>query len=271
MDQTSKLTKALFNNTKNPRLAWHLFKRILSSYSPSSSPCYIRSMPIIVRILIGAQMHREIDELPQLVLVSQHLDVALTSLTSFVQTLASLGHLDKAVLHFKSLRTRFPAMPPSVYLYNVIIQSSLKGNRPDFVKWLYSDMIAAGVKPETYTFNLLIQSFCDSGRLDDARDLFDKMSEKGCQPNEFSIGILVRGFCKAGFTVQGFELLNQTRNGHPSPNRVVYNTLVSSFCQEDRIDEAEKLVERMRDQGLFPDDVTFNSRISALCAEWAKF
>ena len=41
-------------------------------------------MPIIVRILIGAKMHREIDELPQLVLVSQHLDVVLSNVVDVI-------------------------------------------------------------------------------------------------------------------------------------------------------------------------------------------
>ncbi|KAG7975665.1 hypothetical protein I3843_06G110300 [Carya illinoinensis] len=263
MEQTSgsKLTKALLKNTNNPKLAWHLFKRILSS--PSFSNHCLRSIPVIARILIREQMHREIYSLPEL-LESQPVETSHPCLLSLVRVLAKSGLVDEAVSQFKSLRTRFPEKPPPISLYNLLLQSSLKGDRADFVSWLYRDMIVAGINPETYTFNLLICALCDLGLIEVAREVFDRMSEKGCQPNEFTAGILVRGYCRTGLATQGLELLNKLRNYNVFPNRVVYNTLISSFCREGRTDEAEKLVEKMRKDGILPDVVTFNSRISAL-------
>ncbi|TQD95046.1 hypothetical protein C1H46_019314 [Malus baccata] len=268
MDPTASLAKALFKNTNNPKLAWHLFKRIISSptSSSSSSDLPLRSLPVIARILINSKMHREIDSLLQLLLFSQPVETLRPCLVSLVRILAKSNLPDKAVAHFKSLRSRFPDKPPSVYLYNLLLESSLRENNVDFVLWLYKDMIFAGIKPETYTFNLLIWALCESDRLDDAREVFDKMRDKGCQPNEYSVGILVRGYCRAGLAGRGLEVLDEVRSCNVFPNKVVYNTLISSFCKQGRTNEAEKLVERMREDGLFPDAITFNSRISALCS-----
>ncbi|KAM1243728.1 hypothetical protein ACFX15_034576 [Malus domestica] len=174
MDPTTSLTKALFNNAHNPKLAWHLFKRILSSPSSDLRLC---SLPVIARILIDSKMHREIDSLHQLLLHSQPLETLRPCLPSLMLILAKLNLPNKAVAHFKSLRSRFPDEPPSVYLYNLLLESSLTENYVDFVLWLL---------------------------LYDAREVFDKMRGKGCLPNEYSVGILVRGYYRAGLAGRGF-------------------------------------------------------------------
>ncbi|KAF8406706.1 hypothetical protein HHK36_008798 [Tetracentron sinense] len=261
--QTQNLAKALIKNANNPSLSWLLFNRILSS--PSSSVYCFQSIPAISRILVRAKMLPEIDQLHQLLLL-QPLETSHLSLIALVKILAKSGLLDKALSQFQSLRSQFPKKPPPVSLYNLLLQSSLRENRLEFISVLYKDMLVAGISPETYTLNLLISSLCDSGRLEDAKKIFDKMPEKGCQPNEFSFGILVRGYCRAGIGLRALELLNEMRTFGCSPNRVIYNTLISSFCRDGRVDEAERLVEKMREDGLFPDVVTFNSRISALCS-----
>ncbi|GAV60133.1 Glyco_transf_8 domain-containing protein/PPR domain-containing protein/PPR_1 domain-containing protein/PPR_2 domain-containing protein, partial [Cephalotus follicularis] len=258
---TTKLTKALLKNTTNPKLAWQLFKRILSSPTTHSP----HSITTISHILVRAQMYSEIDILHQLLVALKPHQTSHSSLISLVRVLAQSGLVDKAFSQFKTVRTEFPQNPPSIYLYNVLLQSFIRESRVDYVLWLYKDMVVACVSPETYTFNLLISALCDLGWLEDARGLFDKMSDKGCKPNEYSLGILVRGYCRAGFTSQGLELLDEMGKSGFSPNKVVYNTLISSFCRDGRTDDAEKLVERMRQDSLFPDVVTFNSRISALC------
>ncbi|KAH7511463.1 hypothetical protein JRO89_XSUnG0200600 [Xanthoceras sorbifolium] len=264
MDQTAKIiTKALLKNTTNPKLAWHLFKRVVSS--PTTTNISLHPVPTITRILIRSNMFDEIDTLHSLLIALKPHKSSQSSVFSMVRILAEMGFLDKAFSQFKSMRIHFPENQPSIYLYNVLFECCIKERRVDSVLWLYNDMAVAKVSPETYTFNLLIQALCDSGHLEEARKLFDKMSEKGCTPNGFSFGILVRGYCRAGLSSEGLELLGLMRNLGVSPNKVVYNTLISCFCREGKTDGAEKLVERMREDGLFPDVVTFNSRISALC------
>ncbi|XP_065868678.1 pentatricopeptide repeat-containing protein At2g17140 isoform X3 [Euphorbia lathyris] len=238
MDST-KLRRALLKNTQNPKLAWHLFKRILSlpiSSTHHPSP----SIPIIARILIRAKMFTELDHLQQLLLNSHFFQTLDPSLEHLVALLAKSGFLDKAISLFESVRYQFPVNPPSIYLYNALFKTCIKDNRLDFVSWLYKDLVVSG-------------------------DLFDKMPDKGCTPNEFSFGILVRGYCRAGLTSKGLELLTQMRSLRFLPNRVVYNTLISSFCGDGKTHDAEKLVDMMREDGLVPDVVTFNCRISALC------
>ncbi|KAK7362974.1 hypothetical protein VNO77_05099 [Canavalia gladiata] len=262
MEQTKRLIKGVLKNSNNPKLAWHLLKRVLSSPSSSTTPHAQRLVAITTRILVGANMHRELDDLRELILGSQPNHIAHDFIISMVRILAQSGHIDDAFSHFKSLRAHFPSTPPSLPFYNLLLRLTLQHNRSHFLTWLYTDMIAAGVNPQTYTFNLLIQSLCESRAFHHALQLFDKMSEKGCPPNEFTLGILVRGLCQAGLTKQALELVNKSCH---NANRVVYNTLVSRFCREKLNDEAEQLVERMREQGFLPDVVTFNSRISALC------
>ncbi|XP_027177968.1 pentatricopeptide repeat-containing protein At2g17140-like [Coffea eugenioides] len=255
-----KLANALLKNTKNPKLAWQLFKRT----SLSTPNLFFQSLPIITRILLRSSMFSEIDSLHHF-LLSQP-PVKNSSLYTVVRILAESGHVDKALSQFQTLRAQFPDRPPLVSLYNLLIQSSLKGDcQQNFVSWLYKDMIFAGILPETYTFNLMIGGLCDSGRLEDAQKLFDKMREKGCEPNEFSFGILVRGYCRVGLASKGLELLDLMKEMDVFPNLVIYNTLIACFCKEGKTEEAEKLVEQMREDGLVPDVVTFNSRISALC------
>ncbi|XP_022135644.1 pentatricopeptide repeat-containing protein At2g17140 [Momordica charantia] len=267
MDRATRLSKAIYLNSNNPKLAWLLFKRILSSPIAASSSFFktsLQSLPAIARILITAKMHPEIDHLHQL-LLSQHRDFAHPSGFSLVQSLAGSGLFESVISQFQSLRTRFPDDPPAISFYNFLFRCSLKESRVDFVIWLYKDMVVARVKPQTYTFNLLILALCEMGHLENAREVFDKMSEKGCEPNEFSLGILVRGYCRAGLHYRGIELLDELTSSGTLPNRVVYNTVISAVCGEGQTAEAEKLVERMRDAGLSPDIVTFNCRIAALC------
>ena len=276
MELRRKVMEGVLKNSKNPKLAWQLVKRVLSS--PSSASSVIdhtqHLVTVTTRILAGANMHLQLHHLHKLLLASQPHHIAHPSIVSMVRVLAQWGHIDEALTHFKSLRAQFPSSPPSLSFYNLLLRSAIQHNRPNLVTWLYTDMIAARVTPQTYTFNLLIQSLCDSRAFDHALQLFDKMSEKGCHPNEFTLGILVRGLCRAGRVKQALELVNNSysnSNGNDNnsscriANRVVYNTLVSAFCREELNDEAEKLVERMSEVGLLPDVVTFNSRISALC------
>ncbi|KAL6963599.1 hypothetical protein U1Q18_034610 [Sarracenia purpurea var. burkii] len=244
MEQTKKLTKALFKNTSNPKLAWQLFKRTISCPNSSNSFTHFhQSVPLITRILVGAKMLPEIDSLRQL-LLSLPLETSHAALINVVRILAVSGHLSEAISHFRSIRTQFSAKPPSMSLYNFLMESCLRENCVDYISWLYEDLIIAGHSPETYTFNLLIGGLCDGGRLEDARKLFDKI---------------------AGLATIGLELLNTWKSMDISPNMVIYNTLIYGFCKEGKTDEAEKLVEQMRRDGLLPDVVTFNSRISALC------
>ncbi|KAG2410077.1 Pentatricopeptide repeat-containing protein [Vigna angularis] len=276
MELRRKVMEGVLKNSKNPKLAWQLVKRVMSS--PSSASSFAdhtqHLVTITTRILAGANMHLQLHDLHKLLLASQPHHIAQPSILSMVRILAQWGHIHEALTHFKSLRAQFPSSPPSISFYNLLLRSSIQHSLPNLVTWLYTDMIAARVTPQTYTFNLLIQSLCDSRAFDHAIQLFDKMSQKGCHPNEFTLGILVRGLCRAGRVKQALELVNNSysnSNGNDNnsscriANRVVYNTLVSAFCKEELNDEAEKLVERMSEVGLLPDVVTFNSRISALC------
>ncbi|KAI3446347.1 hypothetical protein Pfo_003012 [Paulownia fortunei] len=264
MEQAKLLAKALVRNSNNPQLAWLLFKRTLINNNCNNDFSSLQhSLPLIIPILIRAQMFSEIDTLHHHFLLFP--TPPHNALYSIVKTLAKAGHVHKAISHFQSLRNNFPHTPPSIILYNLLIQTSLKENCPNFVYWLYKDLIFSKVKPETYTLNLLIGGLCDSGRLEDARELFDRMRGKGCEPNEYSFGILVRGYCKYGLAFEGLELLDLMKKMGFIPNIVIYNTFIASFCKEGNNDEAERLVERMKEDGLAPNVVTFNTRISALC------
>ncbi|TQE13920.1 hypothetical protein C1H46_000551 [Malus baccata] len=245
MDPPTSLTKALFNNAHNPKLAWHLFKRILSS---PSSDLRLRSLPVIARILIDSKMHREIDSLHQPLLHSQPLETLRPCLPSLMLILAKLNLPNKAVAHFKSLRSLFPDEPPSVYLYNLLLESSLTENYVDFVLWLYKDMILSGVKPETL--------------LDDAIEVFDKMRGKGCLPNEYSVGILVRG---KGKVFEANNILHEMMTNNCFPNTHTCNTLLHSLWKEGRTSEAEERLKKMNERGYGLDTVTCNIVIDGLC------
>ncbi|KAL8521199.1 hypothetical protein ACS0TY_011660 [Phlomoides rotata] len=267
MTQAKLLAKALIRNSNNPHLAWLLFKRSLIINNFNNTPNDFSSiqhcLPLIIPILTRAQMFSEIDFLHHHFLrfpTPPH-----HALYSIVKLLTKQGHIRNAFSHFQSLRTHFPHTPPSIILYNLLIQTSLKQNCPNFVSWLYKDMIYSKVNPQTYTFNLLIGGLCDSGRLDDAREVFDKMRDKGCEPNEYSFGIMARGYCRNGLPSKGLELLDLMKRMNLVPNMVIYNTFIASLCNQGKDDEAERLVERMKEDDLAPNVITFNTRISALC------
>ncbi|XP_068668764.1 pentatricopeptide repeat-containing protein At2g17140 isoform X2 [Aristolochia californica] len=255
------LAKTLRRKSTIHGSCWHLFKQILSSPSPKPTPISISS---IVRVLTQSCMLPELDLLHQL-LLGLPPDVARVSLALLASASAKYNTLDRAISQFQSHRTNFPSLPPSVRLYNVLLESALRQNRTDLISVLYKDMIRSRTSPDTYTFNILMSSLCEFGCLDDARNLFEKMHLKGCKPNEFSFGILARGYCKCGDSIKALELMDQMGAYGCSPNHVIYNTLITGFCKEGKILEAEKLLERMRSAGIFPNVVTFNSRISALC------
>ncbi|QHO19462.1 Pentatricopeptide repeat-containing protein [Arachis hypogaea] len=108
---SSKLTKVVLSNTNNPKLAWHLLKRILSSSTSSSLPTHdlLRSTRAAIRVLIAANMHHQIDDLCQFILATQPPNIAHPSLLFLVRALAhSSSHLPHAFSRFKSLRAHFP-------------------------------------------------------------------------------------------------------------------------------------------------------------------
>ncbi|CAK9187449.1 unnamed protein product, partial [Ilex paraguariensis] len=152
MDQAKTLAKALLKNSNNPTLAWQLFKR--SVPTPSSSDHFRQSIPLITRMLLRAKMFTEIDTLHR-ILLSQPFETYHQSLLTVVHILAKSGHLDKAVSQFQSFRTQYPDKPPSIGLYNSLIESSLRGNSAVYISWLYEDLIFAG----RCSRNLLLQSF----------------------------------------------------------------------------------------------------------------
>ncbi|XP_047944154.1 pentatricopeptide repeat-containing protein At2g17140 isoform X2 [Salvia hispanica] len=237
MEQAKMVAKALLRNSDNPHLAWLLFKRTLATNTKDFSFSH-HTFSLIVPILIRAHMFSQLDSL------HHHLLLFPTpphhALFSLVKMLADAGRLHQAFSQFQSLRARLSTPPPSIVLYNLLIRASIQENCPNFVSWLYKDIIFSKVKLQTYTFNLLIGALCDAGRLEDACHLFDKMRDKGCQPNEYTFGILARGYCCDGLVDKG-------------------------LCKEGKDDEAERLVERMKEDGLAPNVVTFNTRISSLC------
>ncbi|KAM7258036.1 hypothetical protein ACFE04_013777 [Oxalis oulophora] len=284
MEQQVKLVrKAIQKNCKNnPKLAWHLFKRIITitNSSPSTTTThhhqqqqqqlFLRStLPIISRLLIASKMYQQLNFLHQFLITSQQQfphQSTLSSLYYLVTLLAHSGVVDSAFTHFQSIRNYFPHNPPSICLYNVLFNSSIQNNRLHYILCLYKDMLASALSPQTYTFNLFIRALCHSGHFNYAREMFDKMPQKdlGCPLNQYTFAILAKGYCRAGMLHKGFELLEEMRTLGFPPNKVVYNTLISSFSKDNMTQEAENLVQRMRDDGLLPDVVTFNSRISAL-------
>ncbi|XP_057769116.1 pentatricopeptide repeat-containing protein At2g17140 isoform X2 [Salvia miltiorrhiza] len=262
MEQAKMVAKAVLRNSDNPQLAWLLFKRTLASNIKDCSFSQ-HTLSLIVPILIRAHMFSQVDYL------HRHLLLFPTpphhALYSFVKMLAEAGRVQQAFSQFQSLRARLARAPPSILLYNLLIRASIKQNCPNYVSWLYKDIIFSKVKLQTYTFNLLIGTLCDAGRLEDARHLFDRMPDRDCQPNEYTFGILARGYCRDGLVDKGLELLDLMKTMALVPTAVIYNTFISGFCKEGKDDEAERLVERMKEDGLSPNVVTFNTRISALC------
>lgn len=131
MDQASKLKKALYYNATNPQLAWQLFKRVLSSPTAAISPHhFLPAVPLMARVLVAAKMLPELNHLHRLLISQQTVDSLHSSLLYLVRLSAKAGFHDEAISQFKTLRTQFPDKGASVSLYNVLIQSSLKVNKP---------------------------------------------------------------------------------------------------------------------------------------------
>lgn len=150
--ETIRLTKALIKNIRNPKLAWQLLSRALSTPNPP-----LHSIPSITRILLRHQLLPQIHTLHSF-LLSLSPTISLPSQYTIVKLLAAHGHIHDAITLFRSTRSLHP--PPQVTLYNFLIHKSFKFDFPNFVSWLYQDMISASVSPVTYTFNLLIHGLC---------------------------------------------------------------------------------------------------------------
>ena len=223
-----KLSRALVNNSENPRLAWQIFSRIASSNPPFSS--ILSSITLITRILVAAKMFPQTHFLTNLLLVDYHSSSSYSHLLTLIRIIAKSGHLHQAIPHFQALRTHFHAKPPSISFYNMLIHSSLSQNNPDFASCLYQDLLLAGLSPQTYTFNLFIAALCDSARLQDARHLFDKMSHKGCLPNDFTFGLLIRGYCQNGLAYKALELLDLMENVGLAPTVVIFKVFTLKVC-----------------------------------------
>ncbi|MBA0631106.1 hypothetical protein Godav_003134, partial [Gossypium davidsonii] len=161
---TTKLTQALLKNTKNPKLAWQLFKRIQSS---PSNPCFLSSVPTIARILIRSKMLPEIDHLHLLLLSSQPQEKSLPSLISLVNLLAKSGFFDKAFSQFQSIR--------KIVVYNTLISSFCEEGKTGDVEKLVERMKEDGLFPDVVTFNARISALCSAGKVLEASRIFRDM------------------------------------------------------------------------------------------------
>ncbi|KAJ0959773.1 hypothetical protein J5N97_000540 [Dioscorea zingiberensis] len=134
MEEATSLPKALLNNTNNPKLAWHLFKRILSS-----SHLSLRSLTIIARILISAKMHPEIDALHHLLLHSQPPNPP------------PLPRFPRANLRQDMIVS---GVKPETYTFNLLICALCDCGRLEDARQVFDKMRDKGCQPNEYSVGI---------------------------------------------------------------------------------------------------------------------
>ncbi|OMO79989.1 hypothetical protein CCACVL1_13260 [Corchorus capsularis] len=165
---TTKLTQALLKNSKNPKLAWQLFKRIQSS---PTNPSFLPSVPTIARILITAKMLPEIDHLHRLLLSSQ----PQQGYQLFVEQLLVGGQLSEAKLVFEAALNR--SFYLGGFLYKDLIEKLCKDEKLEEASEILHKMIKRGYKFDPASFMPVVDELGKRGHKHEADELAEKMME----------------------------------------------------------------------------------------------
>ncbi|KAL5220841.1 hypothetical protein ABZP36_025554 [Zizania latifolia] len=193
-------------------------------------------------------------------------------------------------------------VPPDVYTFNILINSSCRAEGVDIaIRW-FQEMRRWSCPPTSVSFNTLMRGFFREGRYKEGSKVAREMLQLGFGLSVASMEILIHGLCHGGEALQaadafieflvdgvvpeGFDCLNLVeslcnvrkvekavevvelileKNMVCSLSVPAGVTVLECLMKEGKLDEACRLMEKMVAMGIVPDTISCNYIFEALC------
>ncbi|XP_006645198.1 pentatricopeptide repeat-containing protein At2g36240 [Oryza brachyantha] len=205
-------------------------------------------------------------------------------------------------IRFYGEMTSTHRVPPDVYTFNILINSSCRAEGVDAAMRWFQEMRRCCCQPTNVSFNTLMRGFFREGRYKEGIKVAREMLQLGFGLSVASMEILIHGLCHGGealiaaeffveFLVdgvvpEGFDCLNLVqslcrarrlekavelvelileRNMLSCLSVPAGVTVLESVVKEGKLDEACRLMARMVAEGIVPDTISCNYIFEALC------
>ncbi|CAI9775505.1 unnamed protein product [Fraxinus pennsylvanica] len=209
--------------------------------------CTFRQFDIVNQVL---------DEMPKSIGLPPDDDI-------FVTIVRSLGRvkMTREVIGVLDLVSMFGKGPPSLKLFNSILDILVKEDIDVAREFYRVKMMRNGVQGDDYTYGILMKGLCLTNRIGDGFKLLQVMKTRGMKPNAVVYNTLINALCKNGKVGRARSLMGEMKEF----NDVTFNILISAYSNENNIVQALTMIQKCFSNGFVPDVVPLTKVIDILC------
>ena len=226
---------------------------LLSMGSPSAA-----SYEVVIEACIQAQQVDPAIQILQSSLRGDHVP-GISTFELVIHALSQKLQWRRAMQVLDQLRE-----PPTLKMYNSILQSCSKTREAVPAKKLMVQLRKQGLKPNLRTYNAAMAACAGCGRWKDALKLLDECHrEPGVSPDIYSYTNAMRACAKGGLTRKALSLLDVAKDLKLPLDAYAYTAVIEACAKGNDWKKALELLEEMRESGINPTAVTFSVTISA--------
>ncbi|KAL5226248.1 hypothetical protein ABZP36_014513 [Zizania latifolia] len=151
-------------------------------------------------------------------------------------------------IRFYGEMTSTHRVPPDVYTFNILINSSCRAEGVDAAMRWFQEMRRWSCPPTGVSFNTLMHGFFREGRYKEGTKVAREMLQLGFGLSVASMEILIHGLCHGGKALQAAEVFIEFSVDGVVPEGFDCLNLVESLCHVRTVEKAVEVVELILDQ-----------------------
>ncbi|KAI5070003.1 hypothetical protein GOP47_0014346 [Adiantum capillus-veneris] len=180
----------------------------------------------------------------------------------FIQRLKSANMVDDIAKAMDSMMSL--DVVPTVSLYTVALQTTLKANDVKIAERLYNQMHQARLHLDAKLFTTLVTGFGKAGMIDHALFFIKKMQRDGVPPNSFAYTRLIRAFAAAEQYEEGQKFFAEMVQNNCLPVALSPVDLKCALFGANSMEKINKFLEDLESRGHLFSVHTYNNMIQYL-------
>ncbi|MCO5584271.1 hypothetical protein L7F22_038195 [Adiantum nelumboides] len=177
----------------------------------------------------------------------------------FIQRLKSADMADDIVKALDSMRSL--DVTPTISLYTVALQATLRVNDLKSAETLYNQIDEAGLQLDAKLFHTLITGFGNAGMVHRALFFFKEMQRNGMSPDSFTYTRLIRAFAVAGQYEEGQKFFSEMVQNKCLPVALSRADLECALFGVDSMEQINGFLEDLESRGHLTSVHTYNNVI----------